>query len=95
METTQEQPTIHYGLDVAEYIAHVDPNAQRIDVAIMWARGMIDAWGIKINTPNYNVLLAAPEHFGIEHASDRQRYFRTIFLACLNQQVSPAEQEAL
>lgn len=77
------EATIHYGIDVAQYKLNVDSNASNIQILLKWARDMIEQWDITLDTPNYEVLLSAPEHFEVTDTQERQLYFRTIFADCL------------
>jgi len=78
-------PDIHFGLDVAQLKAR--NNCKNIDLLMAWARKSIEAFGIKMDTVNYEVLLEAPEYFEVTDTMERQKYFRVIFMLCLE---SPA-----
>lgn len=80
---------LHFGLDVAQYKLTVDPTVRNVDLMIQWARGAIEAWDIRLDDENYEVLLRAPEHFEVDDFKERQEYFRTIFMDC----VKRAQQE--
>lgn len=73
----------HWGLDVAEYIASVDPKAKRIDLLLQESKRAISGFQIEPGSANYQVLLLGADAFGVTDLEERQIYFRFIFLECL------------
>ena len=60
-----EEVKLHYGLSVAEYRTHVDPNITNIAMCMMWTRDAIHNFEIPIGSENYRIVLAAPEYFEV------------------------------
>lgn len=79
-----EKANIHFGLDVAVYKANIRPEMSNLEIAMEWAKGSIDAWKIRLNTPDYDVLVQGAEHFEVTERAERQQYFRFIFNECLS-----------
>lgn len=87
-----EGATIHFGLDVAT--ARTVLKRSNVQLLTEWARSAISAHDIRIDTPNYEVLLQAPDAFEVYEITERQNYFRMILAACVeNQHRATAEND--
>lgn len=80
----EEGATIHFGLDLAQYRAVVSSTRTNIELLLEWADGQIDGFDVRLDTPNYQVLLAAADAFEVVDHGERQQYFRHIFSKCLD-----------
>jgi len=71
---------IHFGLNVAQKLVTLDTTP--FELAMDEMRGLVEAWNVQLNTPNYDVLLTGPEVFELS-VQEAQVYMQELFVRCL------------
>ncbi len=72
----------HVGLGLAEILAQI-PKGD-VETLILKVRGYVQRNFVMLDTEDNEALLAAIETVVVKDDNERQRYFRELFLACLD-----------